>query len=96
MPDAEITRAETAERARLLRVRSYHVDLDFTQGPETSGSVSLIRFDCREPGAASHADLIATGVRKIMLNGVPLDPQTTWANGRIVLPAPVLVPFYEA
>ena len=25
--------------------------------------ISLIRFDCRKPGATSHADLIATGVR---------------------------------
>jgi len=86
MPDTEITRAETSERARLLRVRSYHVELDFTQGPETFGSLCLIRFDCREPGTATHADLIATGVREITLNGVPLDPQTTWADGRITLP----------
>jgi aminopeptidase N len=86
MPDTEITRAETSGRARLLRVRSYEVDLDFTQGPETFGSVSLIRFNCHEPGATTHADLIATGVREIMLNGVPLDPQTAWADGRITLP----------
>jgi aminopeptidase N len=86
MPDSEVTRAETRERARLLRVRSYDVGLDFTQGPGTFGSVSLVRFDCSEPGASTHADLIATGVREITLNGVPLDPQTTWAAGRIMLP----------
>jgi aminopeptidase N len=85
MPDTEITRAETSERARLLRVRSYDVDLDFTRGPQTFGSVSVIRFDCREPGAATHADLIATAVRAITLNGVPLDPPASWANGRIAL-----------
>jgi aminopeptidase N len=44
MPDTEITRAETQERARLLHIRSYDVDLDFTQGPDTFGSISLIRF----------------------------------------------------
>ncbi len=38
--DADITRDETRERARLLRVRSYDVDLDFTRGKETFGSVS--------------------------------------------------------
>jgi aminopeptidase N len=86
MPDTEITRAETRERARLLHVRSYDVDLDFTRGPETFGSVSLIRFDCHRPGTATHADLIAAGVREITLNGVPLDPETAWANGRITLP----------
>jgi len=85
--DADITRDQTTERARLLRVRSYDVDLDFTGGPETFGSVSLIRFDCREPGATTHADLIATGVREIALNGAALDPAAVWADGRITLPA---------
>ena len=85
--DADITRDETRERARMLRVRSYDVDLDFTRGKETFGSVSRIRFDCREPGATSHADLIATGVREIALNGEPLDPAAVWADGRITLPA---------
>ena len=84
--DADITRDETRERARLLRVRSYDVDLDFTRGPETFGSVSRICFDCREPGATTHADLIATGVREIALNGAPLDPAAVWADGRITLP----------
>jgi aminopeptidase N len=86
MPDTEITRAETRERARLLLVRSYDVDFDFTRGPRTFGSVSRIRFDCREPGSTTHADLIADGVHSITLNGVPLDPATAWADGRIRLP----------
>ncbi|MGH3167441.1 MAG: hypothetical protein ACRDN0_16310, partial [Trebonia sp.] len=80
MAEAEITRAETKERARLLRVRSYDVDLDFTRGRETFGSVSRIRFDCREPGATTHADLIAKGVREIALNGAPLEPAAVWAD----------------
>jgi hypothetical protein len=52
MASAEITRAECWERARLLRVRSYDVVLDLTR-EESFGSVSVIRFDCAEPGAAS-------------------------------------------
>lgn len=32
MPVAEITRAQTARRASLVRVRSYDVELDFTRG----------------------------------------------------------------
>jgi aminopeptidase N len=83
--DAEITRSETTERARLLRIRSYDVDLDFTRGPQTFGSTSLIRFDCRRPGATTHADLIAPGVREITLNGAQLDPAAVWADGRITL-----------
>lgn len=70
----------------MLLVHSYDVDLDFTRGPDTFGSVTLIRFDCRAPGSATHADLIAGHVREITLNGVPLDPATAWANGRITLP----------
>jgi hypothetical protein len=85
--DADITRDQTRERARLLRVRSYDVDLDFTRGQEAFGSVSRIRFDCRQPGATTHADLIATGVREIALNGAPLDPAAVWADGRITLAA---------
>ena len=86
MPDTDITRAQAKARARLLHVRSYDIDLDFTRGPQTFGSVSVIRFGCREPGASANADLIATAVREITLNGVPLDPATAWADGRITLP----------
>jgi aminopeptidase N len=86
VPAAEITRAETRERARLLRVRSYDVGLDFTRRAAAFGSVSLIRFDCAEPGAISHADLVADAVREITLNGTPLDPAVAWADGRIALP----------
>ncbi len=87
MPVAEITRAETRARARLLRVRSYLVALDLTRGDKVFGSESVIRFDCAEPGVASYADLVAEAVHEITLNGQPLDPATAWADGRIALPA---------
>jgi len=69
MPIAEITRAETGERARLLRVDSYEVALDLTRGAEIFGSTSVIRFGCRRPGAATYVDLIAERVDEITLNG---------------------------
>ncbi|MBO0787075.1 MAG: aminopeptidase N, partial [Actinobacteria bacterium] len=84
---AEITRAECGERARLLRVRSYDVELDLTRGKQVFGSVSVVRFDCAEAGAASHADLVADAVREITLNGARLDPAAAWSGGRIALPA---------
>ena len=59
---AEITRNETGERARLLRVNSYDVTLDLTLGEETFQSTSVISFDCRERGAATYADLVAADV----------------------------------
>jgi len=85
MPIAEITRDETSERAGLLRVDSYHVELDLTGGPETFRSASVIRFDCVRPGAASYADLIADTVHEITLNGATVDPATAYADGRIAL-----------
>jgi aminopeptidase N len=85
MPIAEITRDETSERAGLLSVDSYRVELDLTGGPETFRSTSVIRFDCVRPGAASYVDLIADTVHEITLNGAAVDPSTGYADGRIVL-----------
>jgi aminopeptidase N len=85
MPTAEITRAETRERARLLDVDDYLVELDLTCGDEVFGSVSVVRFGCRQPGAATYADLVAEQVREIMLNGVRLDPAAVYSEGRIAL-----------
>jgi aminopeptidase N len=86
MPIAEITRAETGERARLLRVDSYDIELDLTRGADVFGSTSVIRFDCTQPGAATYVDLIAVQVHAITLNGEALDPAATVADGRITLP----------
>jgi aminopeptidase N len=86
MPIAEITRAETAERARLLRVDSYDIELDLTRGADVFGSTSVIRFDCTQPGAATYVDLIAARVHAVTLNGDALDLAATVADGRITLP----------
>ena len=85
MQVAEITRDETAERARLLRIRSYDIQLDLTGDGERFRSASVISFDCTEPGAASFADLIAEAVHEITLNGAAVDPATSWQDGRIAL-----------
>ena len=84
-PTGEITRSETRERARLLHVDDYHVELDLTRGAEVFGSVSVIRFSCREPGASTYADLVAAQVHEITLNGNRLDPAAVYSEGRIVL-----------
>ncbi|HEY7145727.1 MAG TPA: aminopeptidase N [Streptosporangiaceae bacterium] len=85
MPAAEITRAETAERARLLRVDAYDITLDLTRGSEVFGSVSVIRFSCREPARPTYVDLVAAAVREVTLNGVPVDPGGVLDTGRIEL-----------
>src|SRR5215469_15670307 len=83
---AEITWQETSQRAQLIGVESYDIQLDLTGSAPTFGSVSVIRFSCRRPGAGSFADLIAQTVHEITLNGTSLDPATAWAEGRIMLP----------
>ncbi len=87
MQIADITQQETAERAALLRVDAYDVQLDLTRDGDVFRSVSSIRFDCTSPGAASYADLIAAQVHEITLNGTPIDPATGYAAGRITLPS---------
>jgi aminopeptidase N len=86
MPMAEITRAETGERARLLAIDSYDVALDLTRGGEVFGSTSVIRFGCRQPGAGTYIDLIASRVHEITLNGASIDPAAAVTDGRIRLP----------
>ena len=85
MPTAEITRRETAERARLLRVHGYDVRLDLTRGDKVFRSTSIITFDCAEPGAATYADLVAAELIEISLNGQAIDPETACSDGRIAL-----------
>ena len=85
MPVAEITRTETSERARLLRVEFYDVTLDLTRGSEVFRSTSTISFECTEPGASTYVDLVAQTVREVTLNGVPVDPAAAYADGRITL-----------
>ena len=83
-------RDEAAERARLLRVTSYDVDLDLTDGAGAPGagtfrSTSTIRFACTEPGAASYLDLTAPTVHEVRLNGAALDVPAVFDGNRIAL-----------
>jgi aminopeptidase N len=82
-----LTRDEARERARLLSVESYEVDLDLTIGDERFGSTTVIRFDCAEPGTHSFIDLHGAVVHEATLNGTPLDVTTyDEAKGRLPLP----------
>jgi aminopeptidase N len=69
-----LTRDEARERARLLDVHSYRVDLDLTGGETTFTSVTTVAFGCARPGASSYIDLTAPAVHEIVLNDavVPL------------------------
>jgi aminopeptidase N len=85
MPGQNLTRDEAAERARLLDVTSYTVDLDLTVSDKVFASTTVLRFTCREPGAGTFADLVEGDVRRITLNGEDLDPFQVYAEDRIRL-----------
>ena len=80
-----LTYEEAQERARLLDVRGYRIELDLTGGDDVFGSVTVIRFGCRAPGAGSFAELSPARLRRAVLNGRELDPATLTGN-RLPLP----------
>ena len=69
---SNLTRNEARERARLLDVQSYSVELDLTGGEITFGSVTTVSFRCASPGASTFIDLTAPQVHEITLNGNPV------------------------
>ncbi len=84
MPGENLTRAEAAERAGVVTVRSYEVALDLTTGPTTFGSTTVVRF-AATAGASTFIDLIAPTVREVVLNGETLDVARVFADSRIQL-----------
>ncbi len=87
MPGTNLTREEAQQRARLLTVDSYEIDLDISGAPQggTFRSRTVVRFDCAEEGAESFIDLVAPEVRQVVLNGTELDPAEVFADSRIAL-----------
>ncbi|HEV3288158.1 MAG TPA: aminopeptidase N [Streptosporangiaceae bacterium] len=81
---SNLTRDEAQDRAQLLQVTSYRVELDVTGGEQAFPSVSTVHFRCARPGAASFIDLTAPAVTEIMLNGEPL-PLAAFDGDRIAL-----------
>ncbi|XVQ83936.1 aminopeptidase N [Microbispora siamensis] len=82
-----LTRDEARERARLLSVQSYQVELDLTEGEERFESITTVHFTSDREGADTFIDLHGAHVRKVVLNGRELDISTYDAEkGRIPLP----------
>ena len=88
MSTTEITRTETRERAALISVQDYEIELDVSRESETFRSTTTIHFTCAAPGASTYVDLLAepSGVEAITLNGVALAPAAHYTFGRITLP----------
>ncbi|MFK3984021.1 aminopeptidase N [Micromonospora sp. NPDC050397] len=78
-----LTRVEAAERAALLTVESYHIDLDLTVGDDRFRSVTLIRFRAT-PGATTFVDVKPARLTSVRLNDTTIDPATL-ADGRLPL-----------
>jgi aminopeptidase N len=79
-----LTRDEVRDRARIVSVSAYEIDIDVTTGPTTFASTTVARFSAAA-GATSWIDLVAPEVREIVLNGRTLDPAEVFDGARIVL-----------
>ncbi len=81
-----LTREEARDRAALLDVATYDVDLDLT-GPHESTfrSRTTVVFHSRRPGASSFIELASPKVHSATLNGRVLDV-STFDGSRLALP----------
>jgi aminopeptidase N len=70
---SNLTRDEARDRARLLSVSSYQVELDLTGDEETFRSATTVRFSASAAGGDTFIDLTAPAVREIVLNGQAVD-----------------------
>jgi aminopeptidase N len=86
-----LTKADAALRARLLRIESYEVVLDLTAADGTPSnrtfrSQCTVAFDATEPGAATFIDVIADRFHEVSLNGNPVDVSGYDPADGLVLP----------
>jgi len=72
MPGLNLTRDEAAQRAQVVSVSHYDVELDLTGGDTDFRSLTTITFDATE-GGETFADLVSNYVTSITLNGSPVD-----------------------
>ncbi|MBY8880787.1 aminopeptidase N [Actinacidiphila acidipaludis] len=86
MAGTNLTREEAQERARLLTVDAYAIELDLSgaQDGGTFRSVTTVTFEAREAGS-TFIDLVAPTVHEVVLNGTALDPAEVFADSRIAL-----------
>ncbi|MFG2518660.1 aminopeptidase N [Streptomyces sp. NPDC048527] len=87
MPGTNLTREEAQQRAKLLEVESYEIDLDLSGAQEggTYRSVTSVRFESAEAGAHTFIDLVAPAVHEVVLNGHSLDVASVFRDSRIEL-----------
>jgi len=59
VPGENLTRKEAIERASIVSVESYSVEIDLTQGAELFGSTTRVRFSAKE-GSSTFIDAITS------------------------------------
>lgn len=77
MSAPNLTREQAIERAGVVSVENYRIDLDLTDGSGEPGestffSRSAVTFTAK-PGSQTFIDIVARGIRSAVLNGKPLD-----------------------
>ncbi|XAS62813.1 aminopeptidase N [Micrococcaceae bacterium Sec5.8] len=80
-----LTRAEARERAELIAVDSYEVELDLTRGERVFGTTTAVKFTA-VPGSSTFIDAVTDAVQSVTLNGRELDPAEVSDGIRIQLP----------
>ncbi|NDD25887.1 MAG: aminopeptidase N, partial [Actinobacteria bacterium] len=73
MPGENLTRVEARERAELVEVQSYTVELDLLKGEEVFGATTTVKFTSNMIGASTFIDAITKTVHRVTLNGKDLD-----------------------
>ncbi|RRO19385.1 aminopeptidase N [Saccharopolyspora rhizosphaerae] len=78
MAPPNLTREQAEQRAALLEVQSYVIELDLSAGAggvevETFGSTTTVRFRSEQTGVDTWIDLVADRVHSAVLNGAELD-----------------------
>ena len=80
-----LTQGEAVERAALIDVRAYNLDIDLTAGAETFRVQTRIEFDCRRPGESTFVEHTVPRLLSASLNGTELDLERAHHDGRIRL-----------
>jgi aminopeptidase N len=80
-----LTRDEAIERAALIAVDGYDIDLDLTTGAERFRTRTRVRFTCREPGRSTFIEHRVPNLRSVVLNGRPIDLASAVDGARITL-----------
>jgi aminopeptidase N len=85
-----LTRDDARVRAELLRIESYEVSLDLTDGggkpsDRTFRSTTTIRFTAKQAGRSTFLDVIAESFHAVTLNGADVDVSNYEPENGIVL-----------